>query len=244
MARKKTGQAPGRKSDFTGRKYEWLDGFRDAVRDATGDPGTVYTDVTKAFLLRYGYDLPFGENGILGTMQTMSGPGARPRLKPAISVYSKLHYVERIKPGFDASWKGAKEILPQSARIAMSQDYLRGERDEMHEKALGEWQASRQVPEKSPEDYHNAMETLSDVGIPMADALAERLGSHVVILVVGPVGSEKGEVCLRTYVSIYIEDLGPIRRKGFTAMEASITRYGRAAFGKEQCQQRGCPLRS
>lgn len=102
-------------------------------------------------------------------MQTMSGPGARPRLKPAISVYSKLHYVERIKPGFDASWKGAKEILPQSARIAMSQDYVRAcwaketdefkaeverERDKMHEKALGEWQASRQVPEKSPEDYH------------------------------------------------------------------------------------------
>jgi hypothetical protein len=44
------------------------------------------------------------------------------------------------------------------------------------------------------------MESLSEVGIPMADALAERLGSHVVILVVGPVGSEKGEVCLRTYV--------------------------------------------
>lgn len=44
------------------------------------------------------------------------------------------------------------------------------------------------------------METLNEVGIPMADALAERLGSHVVILVVGPVGSEKGEVCLRTYV--------------------------------------------
>jgi hypothetical protein len=62
MARKKTGQAPGRKSDFTGEKYEWLDGFRDAVRDATGDPGTVYTDVTRVFLLRYGYDLPFGEN--------------------------------------------------------------------------------------------------------------------------------------------------------------------------------------
>lgn len=48
------------------------------------------------------------------------------------------------------------------------------------------------------------METLSDVGIPMADVLAEHLGSHVVILVVGPVGSEKGEVCLRTYVSICI----------------------------------------
>ncbi|KAJ7369228.1 hypothetical protein DFH08DRAFT_948070 [Mycena albidolilacea] len=128
----------------------------------------------------------------------MSGPGAHPRLKPAISVYSKLHYVDRIKPDFDASWEEAKEILPQSAHIAMSQDYMRAcwaketdefkaevERawDEMHDKALGEWQASHQVPEKSAEDYHNAIQTLNNVGIPMADALAEHLGSHVVILV-------------------------------------------------------------
>jgi ethanolamine ammonia-lyase small subunit len=39
---------------------------------------------------------------------------------------------------------------------------------------------------------------LDDVAIPMADALAERLGAHVVILVVGPVGEQKGEVRLRT----------------------------------------------
>jgi hypothetical protein len=48
------------------------------------------------------------------------------------------------------------------------------------------------------------MESLNDVGIPLADALAERLGCHVVILAVGPVGSEKGEVCLRTYAVYFI----------------------------------------
>jgi hypothetical protein len=35
----------------------------------------------------------------------------------------------------------------------------------------------------------------------MADAMAEYLGAHIVILVVGPVGSAKGEVGLRTYVT-------------------------------------------
>jgi hypothetical protein len=42
------------------------------------------------------------------------------------------------------------------------------------------------------------MEELDDVAIPLADALAERLGSHVVILVVGPDGGQGGEVRLRT----------------------------------------------
>jgi hypothetical protein len=85
----------------------------------------------------------------------------------------------------------------------------------MHQADMEEWKASRKIPEGSAEEYHkyvtreerreidqpssSAMESLNEVGIPLADALAERLGSHVVILIVGPVGSEKGEVCLRTY---------------------------------------------
>jgi hypothetical protein len=62
MGRKKTGQAHGRKSDFTGEKQQWLSGFCDALRDAGDDPGSVYTDATNAFILQYGYDLPFGDN--------------------------------------------------------------------------------------------------------------------------------------------------------------------------------------
>jgi hypothetical protein len=60
---------------------------------------------------------------------------------------------------------------------------------------------SRDVQQEPESDKVNsAMETLNKVGLPMADALAECLGTHVVILVVGPVGSKKGEVCLRTSV--------------------------------------------
>ncbi|KAJ7748846.1 hypothetical protein B0H14DRAFT_3513700 [Mycena olivaceomarginata] len=143
---------------------------------------------------------------ILGTMQTMSGPGSRPRRKPAIQVYSKLHYATRIKPGFDSIWEKAKETLPPGARVAMSQDYVRtcwekedddfredieNQSKELHQAALQEWKASRKIPEGSAEEYHEAMESLNDVGIPLADALAERLGCHVVILAVGPVGIRK-----------------------------------------------------
>ncbi|KAJ7885146.1 hypothetical protein B0H14DRAFT_2564089 [Mycena olivaceomarginata] len=86
----------------------------------------------------------------------------------------------------------------------------------------------------------SAMETLNEVGIPMADCAGRAPGSHVVILVVGPVGSEKGEVCLRTNLQTS-RTWAQFDRKGFTAMENSITRYGRAAFSKEQCRARAWP---
>ncbi|KAK7048773.1 hypothetical protein R3P38DRAFT_3175027 [Favolaschia claudopus] len=315
MARAKKNIPPGRKSAFVGEKQDWLEQFRDQLRDAADDPGTVYDDATNAFLLRYGYDLPFTQNvdgkpednppnispnpdkvektrrdgiqkklraklsnyfrnrwrgkkvhtgaiqSILGTMQTMSGPSARPRRKPAIAVYSKLHYAERIKPKFDELWAKAKDNVPAGDRFSMSQDFVRSsweaesddfkasvvkKGEEMYEQAMADWKAARKVPEGSAEEYHNAMETLTEVGIPMADALAERLGSHVVILVVGPVGSEKGEVCLRTVFSD-TSNLQTSRtwaqfdHKGFTAMENSITRYGRAAFSKAECEARAWP---
>ncbi|KAJ7794529.1 hypothetical protein B0H14DRAFT_3496893 [Mycena olivaceomarginata] len=128
---------------------------------------------------------------ILGTMQTMGGPGARPRHKPAIQVYSKLYYMTRIKPRFDVMWEKAKEALPSSAHITMSQDYTRscGEKEDedfkadvekkgqgVHQAALEEWKASQSIPEGSAEEYHKAMESLNNVGIPLANALAERLG--------------------------------------------------------------------
>jgi hypothetical protein len=106
---------------------------------------------------------------ILGTMQTMGGPGARPRRKPAIQVYSKMHYTTRVKPGFDTMWEKAKEALPTSARVAMSQDYTRScwekedddfkadiekQGQELHQAALEEWKASRRIPEGSAEEYH------------------------------------------------------------------------------------------
>ncbi|KAJ7230899.1 hypothetical protein B0H12DRAFT_1077305 [Mycena haematopus] len=164
---------------------------------------------------------------ILGTMQTMSGPGARPRRKPAIQVYSKLHYATRIKAGFDAYWSEAKATLPASARVAMAQDYVRSCW------ALKDWKASRKIPEGSAEEYHEAMESLNDVGISMADALSERLGCHVDL--------KKGSIFSDTSNQETSRTWAQFDHKGFTAMEQSITRYGRAAFSKALCRERAWP---
>lgn len=45
-----------------GEKAEWLESFKDDVSSAGPAVGKEYTNITNRFLLRYGYDLPFGDN--------------------------------------------------------------------------------------------------------------------------------------------------------------------------------------
>ncbi|KAF8176871.1 hypothetical protein K438DRAFT_1770348 [Mycena galopus ATCC 62051] len=325
MGRKSKGTAPGRGSDFTGEKKEFLETFHGQLLDAGfgsgGDPGDVYTEVTDKFLRRYGYELAFNENvdgdplenpptepqhedlsaeekqtrqkirktlrtvngfelpktpadedqkisgwyrtryrtkkvhgatikTILSTMQSMSGPTARPRRKPALVVYSKLHYATRVKTEFDKVWAKVKGTVPDTFRVSMSQDFVRTcwekesdsfkediekQAQEMHHEAMEKWKAGRVTPVQSAESYHEALENLNDVGIPLADALAEHLGMHVVLMAVGPVGTAGGEVLLRsmfsdTALGATAKTWPQFDHAGFTAMEKSITRYGRAFF--------------
>ncbi|KAJ7635978.1 hypothetical protein DFH06DRAFT_1139063 [Mycena polygramma] len=198
---------------------------------------------------------------ILGTMRALAGPGQRPRRQPAIALYSKRNYLTKIKPAFDKVWAESKGTLPKAARVSLSRDYVQkcydaekeevreafeAEADETQRLKLEEWKAGRTVADTTAEEYHEAMESLSDVAIPMADALSERLGAHVVILIVGPIPSAQGEVSLRTIFSD-VDGRGTSKtwaqhdRKGFSAMETSITRYGRALYNKEECRARAWP---
>ncbi|KAJ7734864.1 hypothetical protein B0H16DRAFT_1467413 [Mycena metata] len=198
---------------------------------------------------------------VLQAMQSMTGKSQRPRRKDALKLYMKLHYEQRVKPAFDAIWAKTKDSVPATMHVSMMQDYVRtcweGETEDfkkgvedqstaMHEEAMNKWREGRQWESFSAEEYHDALETLEDVAIPLADALAERLGMHIVILAVGPVGSEEGGVRLRTVFSDTAE--GAISKtwpafdhQGFTAMEASITRYGNAFFTKAECNARAWP---
>ncbi|KAJ7479675.1 hypothetical protein FB451DRAFT_1171778 [Mycena latifolia] len=82
---------------------------------------------------------------------------------------------------------------------------IEDEAEEQYQAAMKKWKEGREVAEGTAESYHQALESFDQVGIPLADALSEQLGMHVVIMAVGPVGSQKGEVQLRTCV-ITLED--------------------------------------
>ncbi|KAJ7078590.1 hypothetical protein B0H15DRAFT_954490 [Mycena belliarum] len=317
MARKvkASGEPPGRKSDFTGEKKEWLESFRPRLLEVAKNPSKTYDEITNLFILRYGYDLPWAENvvgsledqpppppttdaeevarraniratlrqkipnwyrnryrgkkvhagtikKILKTMEGMAAPTQRPRRKPGFAVYSTLHYAERVKPRFDAYWNSVKATEPASSRVSMSQAFVKrlwaeespefraqveAIAEEMHIAAMQEWREGQAESQHSAKDYHHALENFNAIGIPLADTCSQLLGAHVVIMVIGPVGSAGGEVLLRTVFSdtaggATTKTWPEYDHKGFTAMEKSVTKYGRAFFTKEACAARAWPL--
>ncbi|KAJ7096448.1 hypothetical protein C8R44DRAFT_748894 [Mycena epipterygia] len=60
MVRKRKNKAPGHISSFQGEKLEWLTTFEHDFQ--TCDRTQFYDDISKNFLVRYGYDLPFDNN--------------------------------------------------------------------------------------------------------------------------------------------------------------------------------------
>ncbi|KAF8175509.1 hypothetical protein K438DRAFT_1771119 [Mycena galopus ATCC 62051] len=78
----------------------------------------------------------------------------------------------------------------------------------------------QKLPEQSAEEYHEALQSFNEVGIPLTNVLAERLGIHVIILMVGPTSKIWGEF---DWVA-------------FTAAELLLRCYGRAFFTKDQCR--------
>ncbi|KAJ7191706.1 hypothetical protein GGX14DRAFT_578730 [Mycena pura] len=246
MGRKPKGKPVGRQPGFSGEKLEWVCSFENDWR--TRDHGLVYSDITKQWFVRYGYDLDFEKNvpgkiddwvpgnrreGLTGealeeekqfeekkqkelrqklggffrnrfsgrklhhaavksvvkAMQGMTGNAARPRRKSNLAFYSSKYYETRLKEGFDKKWNEAKASCPAKARLAMCQEYVRKawaaedetftsqvirEADEEHQQAVDAYRRSRTLPEQSAESYHEALETLDEVAIPLADALSDR----------------------------------------------------------------------
>ncbi|KAJ7181399.1 hypothetical protein C8R43DRAFT_941243 [Mycena crocata] len=199
---------------------------------------------------------------ILKTMLGMAGSAARPRRKTPVAFYSHKYYVTRVKDKFDAVWAAAKGALPQTARISMCQEYVKAclegesaefkakleeDADEEHAAAMRKYKETHTTVAKTAEAYHEyAHYLLLLTRWPLADALAEYTGMHVAILMVGPVGEQRGEIRLRSVFSDTTPGQiskvwGQFERDAFTAAEASLTRYGRRFFSKEECRARAWP---
>lgn len=77
---------------------------------------------------------------------------SRPRKKSVLSLYSQLHYKERIKPLFDRVWEAAKTTLPGTARVSMCREFVKAQ-----------WQAESEefraeIQQQVAADYAKEME--------------------------------------------------------------------------------------
>ncbi|KAJ7605012.1 hypothetical protein FB45DRAFT_1149661 [Roridomyces roridus] len=194
-------------------------------------------------------------SSILKTMQHL-GAGGVPRRKAYAKHYSEKYYASRIKKGFDKEWEAAKTTLGDNMRVCQTyaqkcwdaepEDFkaaLIAEVDTEHAEKVKKFREKNDMVEHTAEEYHEAYSTFDGVGIPLADALAERLGMAIIILAVGHVGKQNGEVRLRTVFSETSgyetnKTWGKAELKAFTAMENNITSYGRKLFSKETCRKR------
>ncbi|RDB24451.1 hypothetical protein Hypma_008435, partial [Hypsizygus marmoreus] len=195
-----------------------------------------------------------GVKEILNSMHDMSA--TRPRKPYAVDYYSSKYYEKRVKAKFDDLWN--QSSFRPTARIAMCRDFtarcweeepqefresVEKELEEEYQQALQEYRNGKAWLPQSAEEYDRAMEDSPQMLIPFADAISQRLGVYVAVLMVGP--TREGRIGLR---SIHSTTVGSCIHKtwpeadpdGFFMVERSITAYGSRFFSKQQCEARRC----
>ncbi|KAL0958401.1 hypothetical protein HGRIS_000542 [Hohenbuehelia grisea] len=184
----------------------------------------------------------------------------RPRRDAAIDVYSTKYYDERVKAAFDAEWASIKGTVPDKERIARCKVYTRDcwkkESSEFRAKIEAEIEAKykakmeayrdgQAVLPKSAKDYASALATADRDIVPFVNAIAQRLGAYVAVVIVCPIPNEGGEIGVRSVHSEPPPDASTSKiwplcdPMGFKATDESLIKYGRhKLFSKDVCASR------
>jgi len=143
-------------------------------------------------------------------LQAMVGIGRERLRKPiTINVYSQIHWKECIKPHFNVRWNKLKDVLPGTAHLGLVKKFIKEswsketaqfhvvlekEVNDMYAANLEAYLTSTPKPHSVCE-YHEAMTDAPNTLIPFADAVAQRFGMSVTILMVSPLND--GKVAVR-----------------------------------------------
>jgi hypothetical protein len=174
----------------------------------------LYSTFRKLQILGQWYRYKYGTRGVLAnegisnllkSMVDYAKP--RPRKPAAIDVYSQRCYQERLKAEFDAAWDGLKDMVPSGSRLAMVKQFIRDswsketeafrkalqdEIDQNYEAELEEWKMEAGTwQSRTAREYYEAMQDASSVLAPFADAMSQRMGMYIAILMVGPLHDGK-----------------------------------------------------
>ncbi|KAF8058564.1 hypothetical protein FPV67DRAFT_1676139 [Lyophyllum atratum] len=191
---------------------------------------------------------------ILEAFQDMSA--VRPRKQTALHLYSNRNYKTRFKKPFDELWNTIKDNIPKPTRVTASNEFVRQawlneteeyrlamekETETLFQKELNEYKGDGVWTPRTPEEYDQAMADSATTLIPFADAIAQRLGVYVTIMLCGPMA--EGKVELR---SIHSTTTGGRTSKiwpeldpdGYSLAQTSITAYGNRFFAKEDIEAR------
>ena len=134
-----------------------------------------------------------------------------PRKPIAVNVYSKRYYQEQLKADFYVEWNTVKDVVSSCGWLAMMKQFvcdlwnketeefhntLQEEIDQEYKAQLQEWKKDEGTWQLgTAHKYYKAMQDSSSVLAPFADALTQRMGMYIAILMVGPL--HDGEISVR-----------------------------------------------
>ncbi|KAJ7897381.1 hypothetical protein B0H13DRAFT_2337915 [Mycena leptocephala] len=205
----------------------------------------------------------------------------KPRQPQLVQFYSTRYYDTRVKDRFDERWQALLKRAEHSGlpppKVIKVQNEVTKEvwddetpefqaeveraRDKYHAAMLKAWEDSlADSPSKTPEELDGALKNAAHYLKPFSDAMAEKYGMCVSILLCGPIGSRGGRVEMRRCVKVISQWMleteakgsvhsgktkGLVRKDwplhdpmGFRAVETSMVEFAHNVFSQAECEAR------
>ncbi|KAJ7114742.1 hypothetical protein C8R44DRAFT_740117 [Mycena epipterygia] len=189
---------------------------------------------------------------------------AKPQRGQLIHFYSRKFYDERVKARADSRYHALKrraelagEAPPSSIKVSNMvtvdcwdeetpafQAEVKVACEVEYQKALKAWEASlADSPNKTPEELDACLHNAAHYLRPFIDAIQERFGMCVSILLCGPIGSRGGSVGVQSIhagrTKAFVEQDWPeCDPQGFSAAEASMISFAKEHFSEADCRAR------
>jgi len=152
---------------------------------------------------KYGTCSAIASEGISHLLKGMADSSKEhPRKAVAVNVYSQRYYQERLKAEFDAQWEDVKSVVPSRERLAMTKEFvcdswnketvefrraLQEEIDQEYDAQLEKWKKEEGTWQPTTaREYYDAVQDCLSIVAPFVDALSQRMGMYVAVLMVGP----------------------------------------------------------
>ncbi|PBK83246.1 hypothetical protein ARMGADRAFT_1038042 [Armillaria gallica] len=176
--------------------------------------------------------------------------GKKPHHARFLNAYSKMFYPSKIKPVIDATFTQStdqsekacftltncmiKEHWDQESLLVktMIQNKIKAQ----YQDAMAKYKKLQAGPtDKSPEDYHLALIQESNFVQVIVNSLRECFGMQVCIMLVGPIGENRGTVEVQSVHSSTAMGLDwpELDKKGFAMVEKSFLHFGLKSFSEE-----------
>ncbi|KAJ7194375.1 hypothetical protein B0H12DRAFT_1082447 [Mycena haematopus] len=235
--------------------------------------GEFYTKLARLYTAKYGFNLGDNEDfavDVVDPPDWVANKVVNERLtaeeaasRQAYWKTCQMWYDKRIKPQVEAqltSLPGRAKFTGEEVHAINVQNEVTHEcweeeseefkaemvrqRDREHEITMKAWRESAaDSPSRTPEEYHASLRSAAHYLQPFVDAIAERYGMCVSLLMCGPIGDQGGRIQMRSVHAgktrgLVAKDWPMQDVEGFTQVEARMVEFAHNVFSQAECDAR------